>query len=71
MGLGAITIYTDSGQFWQFVLTAFAGVHYIHPVRLFHMQQPHQGFLAILVITGVPSSGYESHSVGLKESFTL
>jgi len=66
-GLEAVIIYTEEEQFGQLVLAAVAAVHYIHLVRLFNMQQPHQCLLAVLVITGAHSSRYESKNVGLQK----
>ena len=68
--LGAITIYTKAVQFGQFVITTVATVLYFYTVSLFHMHQPHQCVLPIVDIARVPTSRYESVSVGLQESFT-
>jgi len=64
-GLGAITIYTEAGDFGQSLLSTVATVHYIHPVSLLRMRQLHQGLLPIVVIKSVRSIWYESYSVEL------
>jgi len=69
-GVGAITIYTEAGQFGQIVLVTVATVHYLQPINLLHMQQPHHGLLTVLVVTCAPSGRYESYCVGLQETFT-
>jgi len=63
--LGAISLYTEVGQFGQPVLETVGRVHYLITLRLLHMQQPHQGFLAVVVISRVPSGRYEASIVGL------
>jgi len=68
--LGAIIVYTETGQFEQAIHATFATVHYLHAVSLFHMQQAHKCLLAIVVITCVPLGWYVSNSVGLQKSFT-
>ena len=68
--LEPITIYTEADQFEQPLLATVATVHYLHTVRLFHMQQPHRSLLTIVAIACVPTSRYEPYSVGLRESFT-
>ena len=68
--LVAISIYTETGQFGQRVLATVATVHYFHTVSLFHMQQPYQCLLTIVVIVRVARSRYESDSVGPEETFT-
>jgi len=38
---------------------------YFHPIGLHHVKHPHESFLTVLVITGVPSRGDQTYSVGL------
>jgi hypothetical protein len=38
-----------------------------HPIILFHVKQPHDSFLTVLVIKGVPSSGDQPYYVGLQK----
>jgi len=70
MSLAAITIYIEAGSSGQPVFATVAPLHYLHPVSLFHMQQPYQCLLTLVVITRVPRIRYESDSVGLQETFT-
>jgi hypothetical protein len=42
-------------------------VLYGHPFSLLHLKQPHDSFLTVLVITGVPSRGDQPYSVGLQK----
>jgi len=54
--LWAITMYTKAGKFGQALLATVASVHYLYTVSVFHMQQPHQCLLAVIVIARVPRS---------------
>ena len=40
---------------------------YDHPIGLLHVKQPHDSFLTLLVITGVPSRGDQTYSVLLQK----
>jgi len=54
-------------QFRQSVFASVACVLYFHPISLLLGKQPHDSFLTVLVITGVPSRGYQPSSVGLQK----
>ena len=40
---------------------------YDHPISLLHVKQPHDTFLSVLVITGLPSRGDLPYGVGIQE----
>jgi len=40
---------------------------YDHPISLLHLKNPHDIFIAVLVITGVPSRGDQPYSAGLQK----
>jgi hypothetical protein len=40
---------------------------YDHPIGLLHVKHPHDSRLTVLVITGLPSLGYQPYSVGLQK----
>jgi len=63
-------MYTKVGDFGQPVLAKIATVHYLYNVSLFHMRQPNQCFLAVVLITIVSTCWYEFDGVGLQEKFT-
>jgi len=64
-GFGAITIYTEAGQFGLPVVATVATMQYFQTVRLLHRQQPNQGFLTPVVITRVSPGRYELYSFGV------
>jgi len=68
--LVAIPVYIEAGQFEQHVVATIARVHYIPTFSLFHMQQPYECLLAIVLYGRVHTGQYEPFSVDLQESFT-
>ena len=65
--LWTITNYTEVRQFMQSVLASFACMLYGHPIGLLHDKQPHDSFLTVIVITGVPSRGDHPYSGGFQK----
>jgi hypothetical protein len=65
--LCTITIHTEVRKFRQSVFAAVACILYGHPISLLHVKQPHDSFITVLVITGVPSRGDQPYSVGLQK----
>jgi len=63
---GTITVHAKRSNSGNLYLRP---LHDLHPVRLFRMQQPHQGFLALPLIKGVPFRRDESYGVGLPNPF--
>jgi len=70
MCLGAITNYSEAGHFVLTLFATVATVHYLHKVSLFHMQEPNQCLLVIVIIARVPFDRYVFYSVGQRETFT-
>ena len=65
--LCVITINTEVRQFRQSLFASVACMLYGHLISLLHVKQPHDSFLTVLVITGVPSCGDQPYSVGLQK----
>jgi hypothetical protein len=42
-------------------------VFYDHPIGLLQVKQPHDSFLTVVVITGVPSRGDQTYRVWLQK----
>ena len=42
-------------------------MHYDEPISLFHVKQPHDSYLTVVVITGLPFRGDQLYSVGLQK----
>jgi len=65
--LCTITINIEVRQFRQSVFASVACILYDQPIPLIHVKQPHDSFLTVLVITGLPSRGVQTYSVGLQK----
>jgi hypothetical protein len=66
-GLFAVTVHAEIREFGQPVFSPVSRVLYSASFSLFNVYQPHQGLLAIIVITAVTSCGYETDGIGLQE----
>ena len=69
-GLFTIPVHTEIREFGQLVFSPVSSVSYSASVRLFHMYQPHQGFLAVIIITAVTSCRYQTYGLGLQKSLS-
>ena len=65
--LCTIPIHSEVRKFRQFVFASVACMLYDHTISLLHVKQPHDMFLTVLVITGLPSRGDQPYSVGLQK----
>ena len=63
----AVPVHTEIRDFWQTDFSPVPSVPYPQSFRLLDMQQPHQGFLAVVIIAAVTPSRYEAYAVGLQK----
>ena len=68
-GLFAVTVDAEIRVFGQPVFSPVSRVSYSASFRLFHMYQPHQSFLAVIIITAVTPVGITAIVSGLKNHF--
>jgi hypothetical protein len=65
--VGTITVQTQTRQLGQPEFPSVTSVQYLAIVRLFSVDEPHDGFLAVIDIACVTAGGEQTNDVGLQE----
>jgi hypothetical protein len=65
--VGTVTVHTQTRQLGQPEFPCGTSLQYLAIVRLFSMDEPRDGFLAVIDIACVPAGGNQTDGVGLQE----
>jgi hypothetical protein len=60
-GFDTGTVCAEEWQFWQYVFANVSRVKYTATVCLFHVQEPHQCILPVILIADVTARGYQAY----------